>query len=677
MVGELIKICITYESQINETINVERNKKLRDVLFEFFCRTRINFRYYNILINGDGINDNDFKRPISSFVNHLNGDLVNILIYELDPSNSSNFSSNNKVKVIFHFRKDIVTFDFHDRDNTRFICKIFTLHKNIQNDSLIFKYKDDELDFSKNLYDTIGREYINNNEMNIYVEEKGFCNQLFNGDFCKNNKQSLIITSFIILAILIIFIALIPTVFLRKEDKKSEKETGKEDNGEYSEICKYELFKGECITFAFSVTYKVDYEDEKIQLFNKDIKYNIFAMKIGEEIIEPISEFNFNLKENNIVYYYFLQKNTISFSYMFENIDKLIRISFNNNYFNNYYITDMSGMFSGCTSLKEIYFEEFQGQYVTDISYLFSNCINLVYINFSKFNPKELKYMNNLFYNCESIYNIDISNLNSMNAINMSSMFYNCISLQSLVISNFYSEKLLDISYMFYNCDLLQILNITNFNTKNVMNMSYMFAFCKSLKSLDLSNLNCQNINNMESMFFGCNSLEVLYLPIISTGNTIKMEKIFYGCESLISLFLSNIHTINVDNMNSMFYKCESLSTLDLSNFNTQNVKDMSYMFYNCKSLTSINLSNFKTQNVITMERMFYGCESLKYLSLSNFNTENVNNMEWMFSNTKSLTSLDLSNFFTPNIINLYGIFFGCESLKYLDISNFVIEDDT
>ena len=67
---------------------------------------------------------------------------------------------------------------------------------------------------------------------------------------------------------------------------------------------------------------------------------------------------------------------------MFENNNKLIDFSFNNNYMNNVNINSMKGMFSGCTSLTSISFYPFKGEDATDISFLFSDCVSLKSINF-------------------------------------------------------------------------------------------------------------------------------------------------------------------------------------------------------------------------------------------------------------------------------------------------------
>ena len=118
-------------------------------------------------------------------------------------------------------------------------------------------------------------------------------------------------------------------------------------------LCKneFDLFKGKCITYAFNIVYYVDYYNENIQIFNPDKKDIIYAIKIENEIMDPISQFNFKNYPNNKVYFYFLEETPISLSNLFDNNIRLIDFSFNIKYINNFKFTNIKGMLSGCSSL--------------------------------------------------------------------------------------------------------------------------------------------------------------------------------------------------------------------------------------------------------------------------------------------------------------------------------------
>ena len=164
----------------------------------------------------------------------------------------------------------------------------------------------------------------------------------------------------------------------------------------------YDLFKGDCISYAFKGVYTSDNDKEKIKLFNSDKTNNLLAMKIDNNILSPISEYNIPINETINVYYYIKENYSISLSNFFENITRLVNFSFNDLNIDFYNITEMKRMFSGCSSLYYVDFYPFIGQNINDISGLFLQCQHLSSINFSTFKPNSLKYMNLTFHSCVS-----------------------------------------------------------------------------------------------------------------------------------------------------------------------------------------------------------------------------------------------------------------------------------
>ena len=86
------------------------------------------------------------------------------------------------------------------------------------------------------------------------------------------------------------------------------------------------------------------------------------------------------------------------------------------------------------------------------------------------------------------------------------------------------------------------------------------------------------------------------------------------------SMDLSGLDTSAVTKMSSMFSGCSSLASLDLSCFDTRSLADdkyrpsMSSMFSGCASLQAVDLSSFDTSSVTDMSSVFNGCESLETL---------------------------------------------------------------
>lgn len=345
--------------------------------------------------------------------------------------------------------------------------------------------------------------------------------------------------------------------------------------------------------------------------------------------------------------------------------------------FAEYYPFNIESWFTNCHNLKEIKgISNLHTDYVTDMSNMFSNCSSLTNLDLSGFKTNYVTDMGYMFNGCSSLTNLDLGGFKTDNVTNMNRMFYNCSNLTSLNLSGFKTDYLTVMSHMFYNCSSLTSLDLSGFKTDSVTNMGYMFYNCSNLKALDLSNFKTDNVTDMREMFSGCSELASLDLSSFKTDNVAGIEgmgmyRMFYNCSSLTSLDLSGFKTENVTNMQSMFEGCSSLTSLDLSSFNAENVTDMYRMFGSCSSLTSLNLSDFKTDNVTNMREMFSGCSSLTSLDLSAFNTGNVTTMWDMFSGCTGLTNLDLSGFNTENVTLMGNMFRSCSSLTSLDLSGF------
>ena len=135
-------------------------------------------------------------------------------------------------------------------------------------------------------------------------------------------------------------------------------------------------------------------------------------MKIGNNISLPISEYNFNNNKSNTVYYYLTITKSISLSYFFENNEGLIDFSVNDFNIDDYIITNISGMFSGCSRLQHVNFIPFTGKNIIDISNLFKGCNFLSSLNLSTLEPRSIEKLDSLFYDCKSLLELELPNFN-------------------------------------------------------------------------------------------------------------------------------------------------------------------------------------------------------------------------------------------------------------------------
>ena len=149
-------------------------------------------------------------------------------------------------------------------------------------------------------------------------------------------------------------------------------------------------------------------------------------------------------------------------------------------YFSNYFLKDISFMFSGCSSLKKLpdSISEWNTEYITNMEAFCKGCLSLEFL------PK-------------------INLWNTSHAKNMSYMFSDCSSLISLPdISSWNVNCVKNMGFMFYSCSsLLYIPDVFEWSFHSVTDMSYIFANCISLRSLpDISKL-LEKLNDNFSIY--------------------------------------------------------------------------------------------------------------------------------------------------------------------------------
>ena len=305
---------------------------------------------------------------------------------------------------------------------------------------------------------------------------------------------------------------------------------------------------------------------------------------------------------------------------------------------------------------------------------MFYNCSKLTSIQFGDgFNTSNVTDMRGMFQGCSKLTNLNLSSFNTSNVNSMASMFKWCSGLTSLDLSSFNTSNVTDMHELFRGCNKLTSLNVSSFNTSNVQRMDAMFYGCSGLTSLDVSNFNTSNVVLMTRTV----DTVLDYYTGYSGGQEVQIARnnelfrfgMFAQCSSLTSLDLSSFNTSKVTDMRGLFDGCKNLTSLNVSSFNTSNVKYMDAMFRGCSSLTSLDLSNFNTSHVVSMgdvHRFFYNSGSAGQYGDYRYQTNGG-----MFENCTSLSSLDLSNFYTPNVARMYNMFRNCTHLTYLNLSNF------
>ena len=178
----------------------------------------------------------------------------------------------------------------------------------------------------------------------------------------------------------------------------------------------------------------------------------------------------------------------------------------------------MSYMFSEC-SFESIDLSYLNTPVVENISHIFEGCSSLKEINFTNFNNEKVKDISYMFSRCSSITSIDLSILNNLSIRIMDHIFEGCSSLVSINLANFKTENVFDMSYLFSGCEHLESLNLSNFDTSNVNKMDNMFSQCSSLGYLDISNFNTSKVTNSYGMFDNVKPLKYINLYIAQIDN--------------------------------------------------------------------------------------------------------------------------------------------------------------
>lgn len=113
---------------------------------------------------------------------------------------------------------------------------------------------------------------------------------------------------------------------------------------------------------------------------------------------------------------------------------------------------DMSRMFFGCFSLKELRLDGFETRKVTDMSYMFCYCQALEKLNVNDFDTRNVQNMCSMFSWCQSLIGLNLNHFDTANVTNMKEMFYCCESLQYLDIGSFDTAAVQDMTDIFYHC---------------------------------------------------------------------------------------------------------------------------------------------------------------------------------------------------------------------------------
>lgn len=383
-------------------------------------------------------------------------------------------------------------------------------------------------------------------------------------------------------------------------------------------------------------------------------------------------------------------------SYTFKN-DRITKVVFDTS-FKDYKPTTMNYWFIYCSTLQTFEgFENLNTEEVTDMSWMFSYCTSLTSLSLVNLNTAKVKSVLRMFNGCSALITVDLTGFDTASLNDASYMFLGCRALTTIYCDDDWNSggSLRNSDKMFARCDKLMgavaydenkvdasMANpTTGYFTKgreayvveNGSTLTFYFDANKATRTgtvygIDQKYSDFPNHPIWSGVSYELDNDRIEKVVFDSSFKDYKPTDTRYWfsyCSKIATIEgLSNLSTDQVTNMYGMFIACINLSSLDASTFNTSKVTNMFCMFSDCRELTSLDVSNFNTENVTDMGYMFSDCFKLTSLDVTNFNTANVTDMSCMFFGSKSLTSIDVSSFNTEKVTDMQSMFQKCSELK-------------
>ena len=208
------------------------------------------------------------------------------------------------------------------------------------------------------------------------------------------------------------------------------------------------------------------------------------------------------------------------------------------------------------TNVKKVVFDaSFASARPTNCYGWFKDFTNLTTIEgFEYLNTEKVTNMTGVFNGCSALTSLDLTNFNTAKVTDMKLLFAYCSALESLDLSMFNTENVTSMPNMFNGAKNLKTLNVSSFNTEKVKNMGHMFANCPNLTSLDLSSFNTKGVEYVDNIFKNCSNLTTIYASEnFAFGSGLKNgADMFLGCDKLKGFIEYNKNT-DTDKNNSEF----------------------------------------------------------------------------------------------------------------------------
>ncbi|WP_334352052.1 BspA family leucine-rich repeat surface protein [Companilactobacillus sp. HBUAS56257] len=353
---------------------------------------------------------------------------------------------------------------------------------------------------------------------------------------------------------------------------------------------------------------------------------------------------------------------------------------------------DMSSMFENMNNLKTfgILFNPNNGINSTSMKSMFKNDKNLIDVHLMDLYSSKVMDMSEMFFGCSSLKEVDISTFDMSNVTNTKDMFGKT-NLESITLSaknNFSKDTLLPNAYSrdwISNDPSGEVLQFSS-DGKTGASLSKYYDGSKSTGLRTFKVKPAENLVEQE-LPDGLGTKEIIAKGKDGTCNyVISNRGTLYLLEGELSVKdtqqIGKDYGEKIFRITTAFAKGDVKAPKDSSNlfakgftkvrdftlyrFNTMETKDMSYMFANLKALNYFD-SDLNTSNVESMNSMFKGDQSINTLSINRFDTSKVKDMSEMFAGVSSLKDLNISKIDMRQVISTKDIFKGT-NLTYISL---------
>ncbi len=366
-------------------------------------------------------------------------------------------------------------------------------------------------------------------------------------------------------------------------------------------------------------------------------------------------------------------------------------------------------------------------------------------IDVNSLNTTNITNMAGMFRGCTTLSSIPgLSRMKTTGVTDMSRMFQDCKSINTFDLSSFDFSLVANASHMFDGITAevsgkQTVIHPPVISTSSLTNVSYMFAnilpppsstnsaFGKSIINV-LSKLDVSNVSDMSYLFYHSNvrqggedpgaftptfrnankvanmtgMLQKTDATKIELGNTFGLckpttMKDMFADNAAVEQISATIDLSEVVDISGMFRDCPRLKAVTLSGNNahsTPKLKNMKDLFKNCKSVnsnTSVSFNNnaywfvslFDSRAVTDMSGLFEGCrEARTSAAMGNIempttvmlDTRSVTNASMMFksNDSKNIVIIKSSKYDSGlydtmnNITDTTSMFEGCQRLEYI-----------